>query len=403
MAVSEAPTSWIIGNLDCESDWASAAAHPGVAPASSPPPLPERVLRAISSLATLLRAFCREGDALWTPRPVDPRRLVEQAGIPGPSLRSGDLPHVTRALVWGQTARLDGVGPADEPPSAAREPASGPLRDLLRGTARSSAASSVAASDRGFCLELAGELGCRLPASRLVASPVELIEHLRGGGLAAGAEWVLKAPFSAAGRWRCRGRGLPAEGSASFRAARNLIERFGRAVCEPWLERSLDFGACAVVDEEGYRLIGIHCQTVDGAGRFRGIALPLCAPAPAALTAAEIQRIESTVGRVAGRLRGLGYRGPLAVDGWRYRTAGGTEALHPLGEINARLSFGFVARGLVERLAPGAVVRDAREARLRIARTIPDSCETGVSILPLLTPADEDPTAAWLELDSTSE
>ena len=392
MVASEAPTRWIIGNLDCESDWANAQAG-----APSPFSLPERVLKTISSLATLLRAFAREGDVLWTPRPVRPQRIVEHPEISGPSLRSGELPRVTRALVWGQTARWDGVESSDRtlPDAAELESASG--SDILRALPRSPSSKSIVANDRHFCLELGTDLDCRLPAARLIDSPEELVDHLRSDGLAPTGDWVLKAPFSAAGRWRCRGRGIPAEGSPSMGAARNLIERFGRVIFEPWFERTLDFGCCALVHEEGHRLLGIHRQTVDGGGRFTGLAVPLGAPAPSELTAGEVELIEATLRGVADRLHKLGYRGPFSVDGWRYRNHSGREVLHPLGEINARLSFGFVARALAERLAPRAEGGAADEARLRFGKAIPATKDPATSILPLLLPDEEDPTAAWLE------
>ncbi|HEY6177644.1 MAG TPA: hypothetical protein VIX73_24470, partial [Kofleriaceae bacterium] len=43
------------------------------------------------------------------------------------------------------------------------------------------------------------------------------------------------------------------------------------------------------------------------------------------------------------------YRGPFAIDAFVYRD-GGAARLHPLCELNARYSFGWIARGLARRL-----------------------------------------------------
>jgi hypothetical protein len=40
--------------------------------------------------------------------------------------------------------------------------------------------------------------------------------------------------------------------------------------------------------------------------------------------------------------------GPFGIDAWRHRLPDGTLALNPLGEINARMTFGLVAWALEE-------------------------------------------------------
>ena len=95
----------IVGNLDCE-----------VEQAATGPALPANVLEMLSASATLLRVLARDGDTLWTPRPVDPSRVVPADGIPMPRLASGpldEMPRFERVLAWGETVsvarrRLDG-------------------------------------------------------------------------------------------------------------------------------------------------------------------------------------------------------------------------------------------------------------------------------------------------------
>ena len=64
----------------------------------------------------------------------------------------------------------------------------------------------------------------------------------------------------------------------------------------------------------------------------------------------ERRALESATHAVGKRVAEHGYRGPFGIDAWRYRDADGETHFHPLGEINARLTFGLVAHALVERL-----------------------------------------------------
>ena len=128
--------------------------------------------------------------------------------------------------------------------------------------------------------------------------------------------------------------------------------------------------------------MGVHGQRVDAKGQFAGIDLQ------PVLSEAERDRLLETVESVAAALRRAGYAGPFGIDAWRYRQDGGGEILHPLGEINARMTFGLVAWTLAGRVE-GAV-------RLLFGRHLP-SPGTGAEILPLLAPGKQG-TAAWLEI-----
>src|SRR5262249_36554745 len=96
----------IAGNLDVETTWArldaaARRARGGRAPSPDDPrfALPERVLRKISGLATLLRVFATsDDDELWTPRPVEASRIVRLDWLPSPRLVGGPMPE--RADLW---------------------------------------------------------------------------------------------------------------------------------------------------------------------------------------------------------------------------------------------------------------------------------------------------------------
>ena len=173
-------------------------------------------------------------------------------------------------------------------------------------------------NDRRFALGLAQQLGCALPGARVIASP---------GDIAIAGPWVAKAPWTTAGRDRCFGTGreFPPE-------LAGLLATHGELVVEPWLERVLDLAICGDT-EAGYR--PPHRLVTSSRGTFRGIELALAEPYD------ELIRV---AGEVAKALRATGYRGPFGVDAFVH--AGG---LHPLCEINARLTFGHVAHALGSR------------------------------------------------------
>jgi hypothetical protein len=202
------------------------------------------------------------------------------------------------------------------------------------------------AADRRLAFEVADRLGARLPGARTVDSLPALERHLAAGGAAVGdGAFVLKPPHGAAGRDRLVHRG-PLDRAARVRADR-LLERFGELCFEPWLDRIDDLGQGGLIDDGRVDLLPPHRTEVDQRGVFRAAVVDdagawLGEPDRAALARAA---------RMAGEaLAALGYRGPFGVDAFRHRVSRGVVALHPLCEINARLSFGLVARAHAERL-----------------------------------------------------
>jgi hypothetical protein len=147
--------------------------------------------------------------------------------------------------------------------------------------------------------------------------------------------WVLKAPLSAAGRHRWIGSSLA--DSKARRTVERLFERHGPLLFEPWMERVADFGISALLTASDLRIVGVHGQRVDAKGQFLGIDLE------PALSLADRERLLETTAAVAKSLRRAGYVGPFGIDAWSYRRGDGTVVLHPLGEINARMTFGLVA------------------------------------------------------------
>jgi hypothetical protein len=289
---------------------------------------PRSVTETVSRLGTRLSVFAREGDRLWTPSPVDPGL------VPWLILESGPLHELLPAeevLAWCETPEAAAHrGGARSPTEISWE---APLSELLWTLPTPDPGAVAKVHHRAFHLQIAEEIGCALPAARMVESPAELDRTLRG----VSRSWVVKAPFSASGRDRYIAR----DGSAladpkARRTVERLFERHGALLFEPWMDRTGDFGVSALLTGSELRIVGIHGQEVDGKGQFLRIAL-----APD-LSAQDRGRLLETVEAVGTAVRDAGYVGPFGIDAWRYRRDDGTVVLNPLGEINARMTFGLV-------------------------------------------------------------
>jgi hypothetical protein len=208
----------------------------------------------------------------------------------------------------------------------------GPLHEILWHLPAASPEVVAAVNHRGFHLRVAQELGCALAGARMVESLADL-ERVRG-------PWVVKAPYSASGRSRYihREESVLADSKAR-RTVERLFELHGPLLFEPWMDRTADFGGSALLTPSGLRVLGFHRQTVDVKGQFAGVELIEETP----------PRMMEAVEGVARALERAGYAGPFGIDAWEYRTPDGRLAFNPLGEINARMTFGLVARAQAER------------------------------------------------------
>jgi len=289
----------LLGNLDCEARWAGVA-------------LPAAVQRRISLYAALFAA-CAPDDAsqgasaphqLWVPARVDPARLVAYPRWTPPILCTGEPPLGMIDLAWADPAAKN-------------------------------------ANDRSRTLAIAQTLGVALPGARIVGSLAELDGHVAG---LSNRPWICKARWTAAGRDRARGAGSTVDGELRTRIGR-MFERFGPLVFEPWLDRVADFGVCGEIVGGGQIAIAEpHRLITDPRGGFLGIEL---APAIDRAIAGQLHAIaHAAVALLAAQ---TGYRGPFAMDAFVYRD-GGVHHLHPLCELNARHTFGWIARGLSRRL-----------------------------------------------------
>lgn len=327
----------LVANLDCEADFAALVGRPRMT-------LSAAARQAAAEAGLLMRTFARDGDRLWLCAPVDSARLGGIEGLPHVELVDdpGDVPAPSAVLAWGETARTAALRRSCAEPAGA-DGLDGPLHEVLWRLPVPSPAVVARVADRALAAALAGELGVALPGARRVQTLAEARALADVDG-----PWVLKAAYAAAGRWRVIHRP-----PAPFPAARvtRLLARHGPLHFEPWCDRTLDVGALGLVGRAAWRPLGVHRLHADRDGRFAGI--DVVPGDDVGLEPGERRLLDTTMAAVAEALRRAGYTGPFGVDAWRHRRGDGTEAFHPLGEINPRLTFGFVARSLGERRGGG--------------------------------------------------
>lgn len=300
----------LLANLLAEDDL-ERLVHPG----HRHRPPSARLLETASRMARKLAVFSRPGDRLWLP---------EDVTLPEPC---------AEVLAWCETPEAAALRTVSRPSEVDLDL---PLGDLLWLLPVPSPTVVATVHHRSFALRVAEDLGCALPGARMIESFAELDRAL--AERSAPDAWVVKAPFSAAGRARYIERAGPLLADPkSRRTVENLFARHGPLLFEPWLDRIADWGCSALLTADGLRIVGVHRQKVDVKGQFAGIELDT-----ADLPESDRSRLLGVAREVAARLREAGYAGPFGIDAWHWRRTDGTVAFHPLGEINARMTFGLV-------------------------------------------------------------
>ena len=291
----------VIGNLAAEIDMARAATpgpHPDVSPAA---------LQLIRRHAERLSIF---GDRLWLP------------GDPWPP------PPASEILAWAET---DAVASLRTSPVACRLFPVEWQQCLWQLVLDPAIARQC--NDRRFAFSLAEREGWTLPGARLLSS----LDDLPTSGT-----WLAKAPFSAAGRERVRF----SSAEPQQRRLERLLSRFAALLVEPWVDRAADLG-CAGLVSETVDTFPPHRLEVDASGVFRAAIIDDSGESIA--EPAILRQIRDTAVAAGDALRTAGYRGPFSIDTYLWRDESGTQRLQRMSEINARLTFGLVARAAAER------------------------------------------------------
>jgi hypothetical protein len=281
-------------------------------------------------LSEKLLWLAREGDALLAEEPWGDTLIDEARG------RGVELVSPSRAASraqrlftpWGWTPSAAGAGGRA---GAVVEPL--PFETVAR----------VNSKLWSHALEV--ELGVALKGAVTARTLEELNEAARRACPRAGDKWVVKSPYGFAARERVLGRGPAVEGAQAAWAAKRLA-RGETLIFQPWLEVVREYGVVAEIARDGsHTILGVSDLQTNGAGTGTGYVL---GRAPSRERMKELEEIARVV---CVRLYAEGYRGPVGVDAVEH--AGG---LHPLLEVNARYTMGFVAVAVERALKPSSPV-----------------------------------------------
>jgi hypothetical protein len=188
-------------------------------------------------------------------------------------------------------------------------------------------------------------LGVALKHSAIAPSFDELQGIIERACPKANDKWVIKSPFGFAARDRVLGRGAVLEAAQAVWVQRRLA--LGETLLfQPWLDVVREYGVVMNIRESGEVVIeGISDLQTNGAGTGYGYLLG---------RAIEPQRKTELEGfaRIVGtRLFEEGYTGAAGMDALEH-----ANGLHPLLEINARLTMGHVAVAVEQALHPATPV-----------------------------------------------
>ncbi|MFN2480344.1 MAG: hypothetical protein ABR554_02515 [Pyrinomonadaceae bacterium] len=189
------------------------------------------------------------------------------------------------------------------------------------------------------------EMGVALPGAATAADFDALREAVARACPRANDKWVIKSPRGFASRDRVLGRGSTLEGAPAVWARRRL-EKGETLIFQPWLEVKREYGVVMEISPGGaLEIHGVSDLQTNGAGAATGY---LLGRPPAARRAEELGRIARAVGE---RLFAEGYHGAVGIDALEH--AGG---LHPLLEVNARYTTGFIALAVERALKPATPI-----------------------------------------------
>jgi len=276
-------------------------------------------------LAPRLLWLAREGDALLLDEPHAPE-LRAEARRRGVSLLTAKEAGAVNMIFepWGWTR-----GAVEAAERAGAEVVAPPLGVVAR----------VNSKLWSHALEV--ELGVALPGAAVAQTFEELGQAVARGCPRPGDKWVVKSPYGFAARERVLGRG-PRLDEPSAKWSRRRFERGEPLVFQPWLEVVREYGVVMEVSRAGaVNVLGFSDVRANGAGTATGY---LLGRPPAPHRARALERIAAEVGE---RLSREGYFGPAGVDALEH--AGG---LHPLLEVNARRTMGFVALAVERETGP---------------------------------------------------
>ena len=298
--------------------------------------LPKVIARINSELAPVWAAIADDGDAVWTPTPIDPgifQRIVS-AGLPRLSavIDPQAVPGWYDLVFWGENEW------------AARAADRWKLR--WDGC---DAAIVRRVNSRRFAFAVEQRLGLALPGSAIVENPRQLATAI--ACLTDPSGWVLKGEFGNAGREVRFGSGSLSETDAAW--AGNRFRRKLALLVEPRLTPVDEVGLQFQIDRAGFtNFVGLSPLLTRPNGGYLGSRFD----DDSALNMVWQEAIDVAY-QVAEAVAATGYFGQLGIDAMRHRTADGAVQLRPVQDINARFTMGRLALGL-RRFPPYAVTHN---------------------------------------------
>ncbi len=282
-------------------------------------------------LAPHLLWLAHPGDALWLPEPwpEDVRREARRRGVKlfSPEQTKSLASHVFTPWGWTRSA------------AAAGEQSGATIRS------HPSFETVARVNSKLWSHALEVELGWAMPGASAVSSLAGLRETVARVCRAADDKWVVKSPHGFAARERVLGRGPVLDAPQAKWCERHLA-RGEPLIFQPWLEVIREYGITLEISARGScDMRGISDLQTNGAGTGRGYLLGR-RPTLTRLTA-----LEHIAAKVGARLYKEGYYGPVGIDALEH-----TRGFHPLLEINARYTMGFVALAVEKRRAPAGEV-----------------------------------------------
>ncbi len=207
--------------------------------------------------------------------------------------------------------------------------------------------------------------------AKVYSDPVEVEEACRRRG-----PIVMKRPLSAAGR----GLGFPADPAEAAALAERWLQTDPALVVEPLHQRVLDFSVQLDANGASLHRLGQVRQLVDDRGRYRG---SLHTPKFCRGLNPEVARflMDQVLPRyepgspflvdLGNWIAAHGYRGPVGIDAYLYRTEKGDLALRTCCEINPRTTMGRVALEMGRAVRPGFSLRFDIRKRTRVPAQLP--------------------------------
>ncbi len=162
---------------------------------------------------------------------------------------------------------------------------------------------------------------------------------------------VVKLPWSSSGRGVIYSSALPPD---TFRnVVSGMIKRQGSVLVEPHYRRISDFAMLFECRDGQAHFVGLSMFVTADKGFYCGN-LVAGDDEIARRTDTDVNRLIPAVGDALSKVVATHYSGPAGVDMLTYRDNSGCVAIAPCIEVNLRMTMGFAARAVMNRLAPEA-------------------------------------------------